>query len=40
MQDRLAAQFSASAEQTGAVWTMDVKNTAINNGRFVELKFK
>jgi len=32
--------FSTSAEQTGAVWTIDVKNPAINNGRFVELKFK
>lgn len=32
--------FSSSAQQTGAKWTIDLMTPSINNGRRVEIKFK
>ncbi len=32
--------FSSSAQQSGAAWTIDVINPLINSGKRVEIKFK
>lgn len=32
--------FSSSAQQTGAVWTIEIRHPSINNNRIVEIKFK